>query len=81
MPIIRHGYAVARNRDSAERARNRRLVTSTATHCAICHVAFTPGDIIEADHIVSVADGGTHAISNLRATHRTCNRRRGRGAG
>lgn len=77
--IIRHGYAVRRNVDSHERALNRIQVVASATHCGICGHQFVPGDNIEADHITPISLGGTHDLTNLRATHRTCNRRRGQG--
>lgn len=79
MPITRSGYAKQRNVDSYQRAINRRLVTASASHCGICHQPLTYLDKVEADHIIPVADGGTHDVSNLRAVHRSCNRQRGRG--
>lgn len=79
MPIIRHGYAVRRNRDSSTLARNRRIVVANATVCGICGQRFNNNDIIEADHIVPVSVGGSDDLGNLRATHRLCNRRRGQG--
>jgi 5-methylcytosine-specific restriction endonuclease McrA len=77
--IVRHGYAVRRNKDSYQRAKNRRNVLVNATTCGICGHPFKPGDIREADHITPVSAGGSDALSNLRATHRGCNRRRGQG--
>lgn len=32
---------------------------------------------IEVDHIVRVRDGGTSALDNLQAVHRSCNQRKG----
>lgn len=77
--IVRHGYAARRNKDSYQRATNRRAILANASHCAICGRAFKPGDHREADHITPVSAGGSDALSNLRATHRGCNRRRGQG--
>lgn len=34
-------------------------------------------DTITIDHIVPLADGGSHAISNLRLAHKRCNQERG----
>lgn len=42
----------------------------------ICHLCGQPG-ADTADHLVPVAQGGTHTPSNLRAAHQTCNRKRG----
>lgn len=80
MPITRSGYATRRRNGSTRAYRQARAnVLAGATHCAICGQPFTPADLIEADHIIAHADNGTHALTNLRAVHRTCNRRRGRG--
>lgn len=80
MPIIRHGYATTRRNGSTRAYRAARAtVIANATHCALCHLPFKPGDPIETDHVVAHADGGTDTITNLRPTHRHCNRKRGRG--
>ena len=34
-------------------------------------------DRVEVDHIVRVRDGGSSAIDNLQAVHRSCNQRKG----
>jgi 5-methylcytosine-specific restriction endonuclease McrA len=44
--------------------------------CAICSERMAPEDV-ELDHIVPVAYGGGNERSNVRATHRRCNRNRG----
>jgi len=79
MPIVRSGYAVRKNRDNWTRARNRRTLMAFADRCEICHEPPTPGDPLEADHIIPVADGGNDTSANLRAVHRSYNRTRGRG--
>lgn len=40
--------------------------------CGICNVPFTPMDVIEADHILSRANGGSDKFSNLQALHKHC---------
>jgi len=71
-----------RRRGSTHAYRKQRAITlANATACALCGRPFTADDPAETDHIVAHADGGTHAASNLRAAHRSCNRRRGRGSG
>lgn len=53
------------------------LKTSTKTKllkeqndaCAICNLKFFPGDIIETDHIIPIARGGTHTSKNLQLVH------------
>ena len=44
----------------------------------ICQICKTPfGDEkVEIDHIIPLAKGGIHALSNLQATHARCNRRK-----
>ena len=77
MPISRHGYSPRANKDNTLRRRNRSIVLAAAGNCAICGQPRRPGDPFEADHIVAIRDGGNDQISNLRAAHRSCNRRRG----
>jgi 5-methylcytosine-specific restriction endonuclease McrA len=79
MPIVRHGYAKRKNKDSAARAKSRNAILAHATYCAICGQRATKSDPFEADHIVPVSDGGSDDVSNLRAVHRSCNRKRGVG--
>ena len=74
MPIIRHGYSVRPNRDSQWRARARNIIRTNATFCHLCGQPFVNGDHIEADHIIPIAKGGNDSITNLRPTHRYCNR-------
>ena len=78
-PIIKSGYSGRPNRDNRQRAINRKTIVANATHCGICGQRFQPGDNIEADHIIPMSSGGSDDLSNLRATHRSCNRRRGAG--
>lgn len=79
MPITRSGYAKQRRNGSTRAYRQARAQALTgATHCAICHQPLG-SQPVEADHIVAVADNGTHHPNNLRPVHQTCNRRRGRG--
>jgi RNA-directed DNA polymerase len=40
--------------------------------CAICNLKFSPGDIIETDHIHPIAKNGRHVISNLQLVHASC---------
>jgi 5-methylcytosine-specific restriction endonuclease McrA len=44
-----------------------------------CQICFLPG-ADQADHIIPVADGGSHELSNLRAAHGRCNNLRGDGS-
>ena len=48
-----------------------------AKECAICFGLARPDDPWEPDHIRPVAQGGTGHPSNIRCTHRSCNRRAG----
>jgi 5-methylcytosine-specific restriction endonuclease McrA len=72
---------------------NREVVLASRPVCALCGKAmlfeedFPEGGAdrwwlhpmaATVDHVVLVADGGTHALSNLRPAHRSCNSRRNR---
>lgn len=47
---------------------------SSRTDCYLC--GHELADPIELDHVVPLALGGAHAMTNLLPTHRTCNRRK-----
>ena len=81
MPIVRHGYAKRKNKDNAKRAANRKTVVSQAsgTICALCNHPLLWHEDIEADHIIPISAGGSDELWNLRAVHRSCNRKRGQG--
>lgn len=54
------------------------LVQLQEGRCGLCG-RMLPEDKgrIEVDHIVRVRDGGTSAVDNLQAVHRSCNQRKG----
>lgn len=60
---------------TSEYARNRRIVLKrdVGRPCGICGKPIAHGDA-EIDHIIPVARGGTHDLSNLQLAHRSCNR-------
>lgn len=66
------------------RARERQVLTHTpaewlalkASYCGICPYCSRPADLIEADHIVALALGGTDDIENIVPACRSCNRRK-----
>jgi 5-methylcytosine-specific restriction endonuclease McrA len=48
--------------------------------CALCGGWLFAGDELHPwhiDHIVSIANGGKHELSNLQITHGQCNQRKG----
>lgn len=55
----------------AEYERNRAIVLSEETHCAVCRGLGLEDD--EAGHKVARCDGGTNARENLQREHRRCN--------
>jgi 5-methylcytosine-specific restriction endonuclease McrA len=56
--------------------RNRQLVIAASGGvCALCGLPL--GSRVHVDHIRPVVFGGTDAVSNMRATHPSCNMRRG----
>lgn len=46
-----------------------KLLKRQKDKCAICKLKFFPGDIIETDHIIPKAKGGTNQINNLQLVH------------
>ena len=44
--------------------------------CGICNTKILEADIVEIDHWIAVTKGGSHDVSNLRYTHRSCNRQK-----
>jgi 5-methylcytosine-specific restriction enzyme A len=65
----------------AEYDRNRRALLAVSTRCAVCGLPSMLNDPLTADHIVPRSEGGGNEQSNLRAVHRSCNQRRGKGGG
>jgi len=61
-----------------EYQRNRKIILAgTQLTCGICGHGDIPGQRWTADHIISLMDGGTHQLENLRPAHARCNSRRG----
>ena len=50
----------------------RRILRSQDNKCHICGLKFLPNDVIEIDHIVPKASGGTDYYDNLQALHGHC---------
>jgi hypothetical protein len=65
----------------AVRRRTTEAWEAAGRHCGICEAVVESGQRIALDHIVPMADGGTHDEDNLRVTHFVCNARRGPGRG
>ena len=59
-----------------------RVLRSQDYQCTICGLKFLPGDVIEIDHIVPKAFGGSDRYDNLQALHGHCHDQKpsGRGA-
>ena len=77
-PGNRWGYGAAyqSNRVILLRRAGCRLGTGIGGACEICSKPGVPGDPLQADHIVSVADGGGDELANLRAIHKSEHARR-----
>lgn len=45
----------------------------SARKCHICGRPFTKANPPTLDHIIALADGGAHEVSNLAAAHQSCN--------
>ncbi len=72
-PDIRSPTTKARRDGSGDYERNRLIVLAGNPVCWICGQAGADS----ADHVIPVALGGSHALSNLKAAHLSCNLRRG----
>lgn len=70
------------NRDMAYRRAKAAVAKHLPIPCALCGQPITHLGhdrwSLTFDHIVSVADGGTNDLSNLRPAHKSCNSARGR---
>jgi RNA-directed DNA polymerase len=53
-------------------ATERKLLKKQYGKCNLCGSYFKPGDNLEKDHIIRIADGGKESISNLQMVHRHC---------
>lgn len=55
------------------KTRNRtQLLKKQNYRCTICMKIFQPTDLIETDHVIPIARGGSHKITNLQLLHATC---------
>jgi 5-methylcytosine-specific restriction enzyme A len=61
--------------DAAYRA-VREQILADEERCWLCYQPGDEHDPLEVDHVVPKAQGGSDDRSNLRAAHRSCNRRR-----
>jgi HNH endonuclease len=71
-----YGAVYHHNRKILLRRAGCRPRTGLGGACEICGEPGVPGDPLQADHIVSVADGGGDGLENLRAINRSEHRRR-----
>ena len=55
-----------------------KLIKRQYGQCAICKQYFTPVDVIEIDHIVPRAKGGSSRFKNLQALHKHCHVKKSR---
>lgn len=79
--MARHGRMKSKQR---KRKMRRLLERDAVVFCWICGEPIDrslPGEddrAISIDHVLALADGGNHDLSNLKAAHRVCNTLRGR---
>jgi 5-methylcytosine-specific restriction endonuclease McrA len=71
-----YGSAYQRAREIVLRQAGCEPGTGIGGKCAACGQPGTPTDPLQVDHVLSVADGGSEALENLRALHRSEHRRR-----
>jgi RNA-directed DNA polymerase len=65
-------WAVRAEKYSGFSHRISKLIKRQYGRCAICEEAFTPFDVIEANHIVPRSKGGSNKLSNLQVLHKHC---------
>lgn len=53
-------------------ATEKKLLKKQYGKCNLCGLNFKPGETLEKDHIIRLADGGKQTISNLQMVHRHC---------
>jgi 5-methylcytosine-specific restriction endonuclease McrA len=71
-----YGAFYQHNREILLRKAGCRPGTGVGGVCEICGKPGIPGDPLQADHIVAVADGGGDELANLRAIHKSEHARR-----
>ena len=53
-------------------SRNYRIAVNQSWKCPVCGEPLFNGEAIETHHIVSVKDGGTDEVCNLKHLHKSC---------
>jgi 5-methylcytosine-specific restriction endonuclease McrA len=81
--LERHRWLRNPNRDNGYRRAKRQVAKLLPIPCSLCgnpitHLGHDRWSLTF-DHIVSVADGGSNDLANLRPAHKSCNSSRGRG--
>lgn len=65
--------AWSRTSSREKRAILRALVVKQRFRCAICKAKFQKKELLNIDHVIPIARGGTNRFTNLAATHVECN--------
>lgn len=52
------------------------LLTKQRGNCSLCNRVFHVGDILEVDHVIPLASGGSNDFSNLQLLHRHCHHKK-----
>jgi 5-methylcytosine-specific restriction endonuclease McrA len=53
------------------------ILVSFGRQCHICQAEIKTDQKLEFDHVIPLCRGGHHTASNIRPSHRSCNRRKG----
>lgn len=68
----------ARKLNGKERRKlKNKILNRDGNNCWICNLSFNEEDLPTIDHIIPLAEGGTHHLKNLKLAHRKCNETRG----
>ena len=65
-------WALRSNKYGPFSVSERKLLNKQHNKCTLCKRTFQPGEILEKDHIVRLADGGKTNINNFQMVHRYC---------
>ena len=66
-----------RRRRLRKRTKRERIVARDGMVCGICGEPIASWAVLEIDHIIPVAKGGTSEADNLQTAHKACNRSKG----
>ena len=77
MSAVHQDPVYIRNARQVRKVLTPQIAAGAFVPCVECRKPVQPGQRWDVGHVVRPADGGTHALQNLGAAHRRCNRSSG----